>query len=191
MFAVNADGTHLRELPLSLANAGAIVWGPQGDLYVSGRMKDTDTDRQAYRIPADGSPAEVIAKGCGMITDLSPDGKYLLTAQTAGDKTGIFQLFLADKKCTTLVPDVVSFYPRFSGDGKSVMYTLSERGQVVLYRFPWFEGKATARPQPILKLPFAFPQYVNGNAYDVARDGSKIVYVRPGGQFDLYRLSQK
>jgi hypothetical protein len=39
-------------------------------------------------------------------------------------------------------------------------------------------------------LPFAFPQQTNGNAYDVARDLSKIVYVKPGGQYDLYLLSK-
>jgi hypothetical protein len=42
----------------------------------------------------------------------------------------------------------------------------------------------------VLKLPFAFAQRFSGNAYDIARDLSKIVYVRPGGQFDVYLMSQ-
>jgi len=41
------------------------------------------------------------------------------------------------------------------------------------------------------KLPFAFPQRFNGNAYDISDDLSKVVYARPGGQFDFYLLSQK
>jgi len=43
----------------------------------------------------------------------------------------------------------------------------------------------------VLKLPFAFAQEFGGNAYDIARDLSKIVYARPGGQFDVYLLSRK
>jgi hypothetical protein len=62
---------------------------------------------------------------------------------------------------------------------------------VTLFRVPWAAGKLTGRPQIVLKLPFAFAQRLNGNAYDIARDLSKIVYARPGGQFDIYLLSRK
>jgi hypothetical protein len=86
---------------------------------------------------------------------------------------------------------VTSFLPRFSHDGKYVLYTISSRGEVTLYRLPWRDGKATGTAQVVLKLPFAFSQAFGGNAYDVARDLSKIVYARPGGQFDLYLLSRR
>jgi hypothetical protein len=43
----------------------------------------------------------------------------------------------------------------------------------------------------VVKLPFAFAQSAGGNAYDIAVDLSKVVYVRPSGQFDLYLLSIK
>jgi hypothetical protein len=55
----------------------------------------------------------------------------------------------------------------------------------------WIDGKVTGNPQTVLNLPFAFAQRFGGNAYDIARDLSKIVYTRPGGQFDLYLLSRK
>jgi hypothetical protein len=42
-----------------------------------------------------------------------------------------------------------------------------------------------------MKLPFAFSQFLGGNAYDVSGDLSRIVYARPGGQFDLYLLSHR
>jgi hypothetical protein len=108
-----------------------------------------------------------------------------------GDKVGIYELSTADKKCTVLVSGVTTFLPRLSRDEKSILYTISSRGQVLLYRVPWSDGKITGPAKEILKLPFAFPQRFEGNAYDIARDLSTIVYVRPGGQFDLYRLSQK
>ena len=90
-----------------------------------------------------------------------------------------------------LIPDVATFMPRFAQDGKSILYTTSSRGEVTLFRVPWADGKLTGRPQIVLKLPFAFAQRFNGNAYDLARDLSKIVYARPGGQFDIYLLSRK
>jgi len=108
-----------------------------------------------------------------------------------GEDLGIYALGISDKKCTVLVPGVTSFLPRFSRDGKYVLYTISSRGEVTLYRLPWRDGKATGAAQVVLKLPFAFSQSVGGNAYDVARDLSKIIYTRPGGQFDLYLLSGK
>jgi hypothetical protein len=45
------------------------------------------------------------------------------------------------------------------------------------------------KPEIALRLPFAFPLFYNGNAFDFSRDLSTIVYARPGGQADLYLLS--
>jgi len=191
-FVVNADGSHLRQAPPSLAFTASIIWSSNGkDYYAAGYLKRGDSSVATWKLSADGSSADPFVQGCGFVIDASPDGKYLLTEETSGDKTGIFELSIADKKCTTLVPDVVSFLPRFSQDGKSILYTISSRGEVTLYRLPWIDGKATGHAQAVLKLPFAFAQDLNGNAYDIARDLSRIVYARPGGQFDLYLLSQK
>jgi len=77
-----------------------------------------------------------------------------------------------------LVPDVTTFLPRFSRDGKSILYTISARGEVAFYRVSWLAGKIKGSPQRVQKLSFAFPQCSAGNASDIARDLSKIVYVR-------------
>jgi serine/threonine protein kinase len=192
-FVVNADGSHLRQLPHSLGNSESLTWTRTGkDLFVTGdQHRQNPFPLQTWRISPDGSSAELFAEGCGFAMDSSPDGKYLLTSMMYGDKLGIFEISVADKKCTPLVPDVVTFLPRISSDGKSVLYTVSTRGEVTLYRVPWIDGKVTGAPQTVLKLPFAFAQRYDGNSYDIARDLSKIVYARPGGQFDLYLLSQK
>jgi Tol biopolymer transport system component len=132
---------------------------------------------------------EPLAEGCGFIIDVSADGNFLLMTQLQGDKAGIYELSISDKKCTSLVPGVSSFFPQFSRDGKFFYYTVSARGEVALYRVPWSNGKVTGAAQSVWKLPFSFPQSYAGNAYDVSHDLSKIVYVRPGGQFDIYLLS--
>jgi serine/threonine protein kinase len=192
-FVANADGSHLRQLPHSLGNSEAVTWTRTGkDLFVTGdQHRQIPFPVQTWRLSPDGSAAEFFSEGCGFAMDSSPDGKYLLVSMMYGDQPGIFELSVADKKCTTLVPNVVTFLPRFSADGKSVLYTVSTRGEVTLYRLPWVDGKVAGTPQAVLKLPFAFAQRYGGNAYDIARDLSKIVYARPGGQFDLYLLSEK
>ncbi len=188
-YIVNWDGSHLRELPRSLAHIDSSVWSRDAkELYVSGR-EDSSAALTTWKIKSDGSGAELFYEGCGYVMDESPDSKYLLMTSLRGDDVGIFELGISDNKCTVLVPGITSFIPRFSNDGKYVVYAVSSRGEVSLYRLPWSKGQATGPAQLVIKLPFAFSQFFGGNAYDVARDLSKIVYTRPSGQFDVYLLS--
>jgi len=189
-FVVNLDGSHLRQLPRSLGNTESMAWSADGNyLYVSGFQTFNDPHYETWRIPLDAPSAELFTDKCGAVMDSSADGKYLLATPFFGPD--ILELPTSDKKCTTLVSGVTTFLPRFSQDQKYVLYTTSSRGEVTLFRVPWSSGKLTGRPQVVLKLPFAFAQRFQGNAYDIARDLSKIVYVRPGGQFDIYLLSRK
>jgi Tol biopolymer transport system component len=190
-YIVNGDGSHLRELPRSLSQIDSGAWSRDGkDVYVSGRDKSSAT-LATWKIKSDGSGAEHFLDGCGYVMDESLGGKYLLFTSLRGENLGIFEFGISDKKCTVLVPGITSFIPRFSYDGKYVVYTVSSRGEVSLYRLPWSNGQATGPAQLVTKLPFAFSQFFGGNAYDVARDLSKIVYTRPSGQFDVYLLSHE
>ena len=90
-----------------------------------------------------------------------------------------------------LVPGVASLVVRTSPDGKSFLYPAASHGETILSRQPWKDGKITGPAQMALKLPFAFRQDYGGNAYDFSPDLSTIVYARPGGQANLYLLSQK
>jgi len=122
---------------------------------------------------------------------VAPDGKYFLSLIAAGDKAGIYGYSVAEKKCAPLVPGVVTFSILFSGDGKSVLWAIPSRHDVTVYRQNWQAGQLTGQPQVALKLPFSFPLVSGGNAYDLTRDLSMVVYARPGGHADLYLLSQK
>jgi serine/threonine protein kinase/Tol biopolymer transport system component len=190
-YVVNWDGSHLRELPRPVAHVASGTWSPDGkELYTTG-FENPPTILSTWKINSDGSGAELFHEGCGFVMDESSDGKYLLMSSLRGDEVGIFELRISDKKCTVLVPGTMSFIPRFSHDGKYIVYTVSSRGEVSLYRLPWSNGQVTGAAQLVTKLPFAFSQYFGGNAYDVARDLSKIVYTRPSGQFDVYLLSHE
>jgi hypothetical protein len=71
------------------------------------------------------------------------------------------------------------------------MYAVASRGEVTIYRQLWRDGKLIGAPQVALKVPFAFSLAYGTNASDFSRDLSTIVYERPGGNADLYLLSQK
>jgi hypothetical protein len=68
---------------------------------------------------------------------------------------------------------------------------IASRGEVTIYRQLWKDGKTIGTPQVAFKVPFSFPEFVAGTAYDLSRDLSTIVYSRPSGHADLYFLSQK
>src|SRR5271170_1269183 len=126
------------------------------------------------------------------LSDIDPGGQYLLGVQPFGEATGIYEVSTSDRKCTQLIPGAVTFSAVFAPDGKSFLYSVASRGEVTIYRQLWAGGKIIGTPQIALKVPFAFPlNYSGGNGSDFSRDLSTIVYARPGGHADLYRLTQK
>src|SRR5258705_5621648 len=144
-----------------------------------------------WKEAAEGSTPEKIVDGCGFTWDVAPGGQYLLSLIAAGDKAGIYGYSVAEKRCTPLVPGVVTFSILFARDGKSILYAIPSRHDVTIYRHNWQAGKVIGQPQVALKLPFAFPLVSGGNACDITRDLSTALYARPGGHADLYLLSQK
>ena len=127
-----------------------------------------------------------------MVLDVDPRGQYLLGAVVWGEKTGIYEVSISDRKCISLLPGVVTSGVSIARDGKSFLYAVASRGEVTIYRQPWKDGKPIGAPQVAMKLPFRFPlDYAGLSAYDFSRDLSTIVYARPGGQAELYLLSQK
>jgi hypothetical protein len=139
----------------------------------------------------DGSNPEKFVDKCCVVKDADPGGEYLLGAVWSGEKAGIYEVSISDRKCIPLLPGVVTFGSIFARDGKSFLYAVASRGEVTIYRQPWRDGRLIGAAQVALKVPFAFPLSYAGNAYDFSRDLSTIVYARPGGQADLYLLSQK
>jgi hypothetical protein len=127
---------------------------------------------------------------CGFAYDADPSGKYLLALISFGEKAGIYEVPISERKCIPLLPGVTSG-AIFAQDGKSLLYAVASPEAVAIYRQPWKDGKVIGTPQVALKLPFSFPLGY-GSTYDFSRDLSTIVYrQRPGGHADLYLLSQK
>jgi serine/threonine protein kinase len=192
VYAIGVDGSNLRQIQLSGPTMQNAVWGADGkSLYFSGFQTDP-TKTTTWKSSADGTNVEKLVEGCGtLLVDSSLDGQYLLMAGVVGGKQGIYQFSFADRTCSSIMPGVSNIEVKFSRDGNSFLYTVASRGETTIYRQPWKNGKLTGPAQSALKLPFVFPEMYRGNAYDFSRDLSTIVYARPGGQADLYLLSQK
>ena len=190
-YIVGADGSGLRELPPMVGTPMNPVWSPdQKSLYVS--VVDKGQLFNIWKWSVDSSNLEKVVDNCVFVQDADPGGQYLLGAIWSGEKAGILEVSIPDRKCIPLLPGVATLNVSFARDGKSFLYAVAARGEVTIYRQPWTDGKLLGAPQVALKVPFAFPLiYGNGNAYDFSRDLSTIVYARPGGHADLYLLSQK
>jgi hypothetical protein len=191
-YVVGADGSGLRQVPRTLDNIGNAVWSPdQKSIYVTGVEKRSQI-LTVWKWNVDGSTSEKFVDNCGIVSDADPGGKYLLGIVTSGEKIGIYEVSISDRKCIPLLPGVTTFTATFARDGKSFLYAVASRSEVTIYRQPWKAGKLIGVPQVALKLPITFPlHYDTGVTYDFSRDLSTIVYARPGGHADLYLLSQK
>jgi len=140
----------------------------------------------------DGSNPEKFVENCCIVYDFDPSGQYLLGVVPKGEKAGIYEVSISDRKCVALLPGVTTFGVAFASDGKSLLYAVPSRGETTIFRQAWRDGKIIGAPQVVLKVPFTFALGSStGNAYDFSRDLSTIVYARPGGHADLYLLSQK
>jgi serine/threonine protein kinase/Tol biopolymer transport system component len=191
IYVAGADGSGLHQIPWAGGSVQIVLFGPdQKSIYMNSFEKGAPSIT-VWKASADGSNLEKLTDVCGSAFDVAPSGEYLLTEISSGEKLGLYELSFREKKCISLLPGVGTFGILFAPDGKSFLYAVPAQHDVTIYRQNWQDGKLIGQPQVALKLPFAFPLLSGGNAYDFARDLSTVVYARPAGHADLYRLGQK
>jgi serine/threonine protein kinase/Tol biopolymer transport system component len=188
-YVVRADGRDLCQIERVEGVIGNITWSADGKWLYLSTTRGGSSATALWRASADGSRVQkLLDEGC-FVTDAAPTGNYLLGGMAAGKEVGIYQISIADRHVTRLLPGVVAFVVRFARDGKSFLYPVTSRSEVTFYRQGWRDGQLIGKPQVALKLPFVFHLFYQGNAYDFSRDLSTVVYARPGAQADLYLLS--
>ncbi len=193
VYSVNADGTHLRQLPSMPGSVdfGAAVRGTRSVLFTSYHGPDTQKAiiwKIDLKDPA--AKPERLFEGCTGTLDVSPDGNYVAGPVLWGANPGIYQYSLKDNKCTALKPGLASYFALYGRDGKSFLYEDTVHGQTGVYRQPWRNGELSGQPQRVLAFPFAVREDFAGNASAISDDLSVIVYARPNGHEDLYFMAQ-
>jgi serine/threonine protein kinase/WD40 repeat protein len=188
-YIVRADGRDLRQIEGTQEPINNVVWSADGkELYITTLVAAAKYN--LWEANSDGSHVEKFMDDGCFVSDVSPDGKYLLGLVVAGKDVGISQISIADRKIVLLLPGAVAWIARFARDGKSFLYGAVSHNKLTFYRQAWSGGKLLGKPQIALELPFALSFHYQASGYDFARDLSTIVYARPGGQADLYFMSQ-
>jgi len=192
IYAVNADGSNLRQL---LAQSGradfaAAIRGTTSVVFTTYHGSDVQKAtvwKLDLKDPA--AKPEALFEGCTGTMDVSPDGNYIAGPVLWGSNPGLYQYSLRDKKCTALKPGLASYFFLYARDGKSFLFENTVHGQTSIFRQALRDGEAVGEPQHVLTFPFAVREDFAGNASEVSEDLSVIIYARPSGQEDLYFLS--
>lgn len=185
-FVASTDGRRVIQLPETEYPIQNISWGIDNkSVFVS--TASSTGGIEVWQTTIDAAPLKKIVEGF-YNSDITRDGKYLMGGVVSGDKVGIYQLSMADKRLTNLLPDVATFTVRVSVDGKFLLYAVPGETNVNIYRVQWQDGKIMGQPEIALTVPFSFASNYRGNAYDFSRDLSTIVYAKPTAQMDLYQL---
>ena len=191
-YVVGADGSGLRSLTWEGVSLQAVIFGAdQKSVYLNTLVRNPNIVQSIWTESLDGGSPQKVTDGCGFAFDASPDGRYLLGVLPGGPKRGLYSYGLQSHECTLMVPGITTFGASIASDGKSFLFVQPGSGDVTIYRQNWADGKPVGAPQVATKLPFSFPLVAGGNAYDVARDLSMIVYARTGGHQELFLMSGK
>ncbi len=194
LFAVNADGKHLRELPTQpgLSEFAAAIHGTTSILVTNYKANDAKT-ANTWKLDLGNASAtpEPLFEGCNGALDVSPDGNYVVGPVLWGENPGIYEYSLREKKCISLKPGLASYFALYSHDGKSFLFGTTTHGQTAIFRQAWRNGELQGEPQRVMVFPFAIREDYLGNAWAVSDDLSEIVYTRPRGHDDLYFLGKQ
>jgi serine/threonine protein kinase len=185
-FTATIDGQNIIEIQPAEGRVQNISWSADGKtLYISA---SAGPSTRVWKANADGTGVEKLVEDFYAM-EASPDGKYLLGVILSGKDVGIYEVSLSDRKKTPLLPGVETWMVHVSQDKKAFLYSVAGRDEILFYRQEWTDGKLIGEPKLVLKLPFAFPLHLFGNAYDFSSDLSTSVYAHASGQADFYKLS--
>ncbi|MBI5705796.1 MAG: PD40 domain-containing protein [Armatimonadetes bacterium] len=153
------------------------VWSPDGKwiAFASNRYGNNDI----FAVPAEGGAVQRLTwfSGSEVPSDWSPDGKRIAFRGTRdASENGIYELAVKTLKFKPLFLDMMPVnYPRYSLDGKSVLYT---RLMQIPWNRPRYEGSGAAQ---VWKFDIA-----SGNRSKVRANGFQHLWVSPAPGVEAY-----
>jgi len=108
IYVTSSKGGSLHALPWDGGAIQNVMWSAdERSIYINSDDRGGQ-DGAFWQESVDGSPPEKVASGCGWAFDVSPKGNFILSLISAGDKVGIYEYSLVDRKCTPLLPGVLT-----------------------------------------------------------------------------------
>ena len=187
LYIVGADGRGLKSLPPFDNPIHITAWSADGKAFYISVVEGAQAS--IWKANANGSElTKLLVNNCAL-GDVTYDDKYIICNVSNGEEIGIYQIERSTKKRTPLLMGVETFMATMSTAGDAIQYPVGGRTEVSIYRAPWSDGKITGEPVKVFSSPLNFPLTFFGNAYDISRDLSTLVFARPAGQADLFLLA--
>jgi TolB protein len=127
VYAMDADGAHPRRIvSVSLNTTGAATWSPDGKQILFERRGEKGAD--IYIADADGKHERQLThdQEQGVFNEspvFSPDGKQIAFFSDILKSSAVVVMTLDGSQRKTVVGDGVNWYPRWSPDGRWLVYT--------------------------------------------------------------------
>src|SRR4029077_11698287 len=101
---VGADGSGLRQFPPIKGRHVNSVWSnDEKSMYVSVQER-TEPALDIWKWNVDESKSEKFINNCCLISDVDPTGQYLIGSVLRGEKIGVYEVSISERKCVLLLP---------------------------------------------------------------------------------------
>lgn len=158
VYAMNADGTQQRRLvKASLNTSAGATWSPDGRQIVYTRQGEKGAD--VFIADANGTNERQVTHddSAGLYNgapSFSPDGRQLAFYSASSTASALVVLDLQTQQRRTLIAEGQNWYPRWSPDGRWLVYTAAvpgaEKGNIDLFALP-VDGRGP--PLPLVASP--------------------------------------
>jgi Tol biopolymer transport system component/predicted Ser/Thr protein kinase len=145
----NARDTDVEVRDLETGTAQLLTSGPETDSYAlfspDGETVAFMRNRDLYRVPVNGGPAEMIVADSGAPSSWTPDGKFIVTSRSGSGTATLELADLAARRNLPLLrhPKWRLYQPNVSPDGKWMAFNANEEPESHIYLSP-FRGERMA-----------------------------------------------
>ena len=125
IFAVNSDGSGLRQLTNDSARELAMSWSPDGSKLAFQRSSEEDGSTELYLVNADGSELTNLTRNPGddWSPAWSPDGKQIVYYADGAEGMALYIMNFFKGSAPAVIPGTqMGAWPSWSPDGKQIVY---------------------------------------------------------------------
>ncbi|MCB0375974.1 MAG: TolB family protein [Sinomicrobium sp.] len=182
IYLVNSDGSDFEIVDKHAARDFAPQWSPDGRNIIFTSVRDGH--HELYKLDLDSKSLKRLTNTASDSQDgcYSPNGKYIIFS---GNRNGNAELYRMDKngahlRQLTFTPDFDEHSPKWSSDGKKIVFVGKAKGEESDI---WIMDSAGKKRTRITQTPE--PEF----HASLSKDGTKISYIKVyDGAFEVHRV---